>query len=47
MIVLLCFIDINECLSNFCVNGVECINIFGGYICNCKEGWIGLNCVNG
>lgn len=47
MIVLLCFIDINECLSNFCVNGVECINTFGGYICNCKEGWIGLNCVNG
>lgn len=47
MIALLCFIDINECLSNPCVNGAECINTPGGYTCNCKEGWTGLNCANG
>lgn len=47
MITLWYFVDINECLSNPCVNGAECINTPGGYTCNCKEGWTGLNCANG
>lgn len=40
-------VDINECLSNPCVNGADCINTPGGYTCNCKDGWTGLNCANG
>lgn len=41
------FLDIDECMINFCSNGVWCVNIDGFYVCNCFSGWIGLLCIIG
>ena len=40
----LSFAEIDECLSNPCVNGGTCVDLFNSYYCQCPSGWIGQNC---
>ena len=39
--------DINECESEPCVNGGECIDKVGRYICSCPGGYEGVDCQGG
>lgn len=40
--------DIDECLTlSPCLHGGKCINLMGGYRCECPEGWIGKDCNRG
>ncbi|XP_078491148.1 uncharacterized protein LOC100187196 isoform X24 [Ciona intestinalis] len=36
--------DINECLSNPCINGGICINLINSYQCQCPQPAVGPNC---
>lgn len=36
-----CDLNVNECLSNPCVNGGTCRDMTNGYICSCKAGFTG------
>ena len=38
------FIDIDECLSISCLNGGTCINLVGGFMCECPPGFRGDTC---
>jgi protein crumbs len=38
-----CEIDINECESSPCVQGI-CVDNIGGYVCECNEGFEGERC---
>ena len=40
----ICDININECLSNPCLNGGNCIDDINGYTCTCLPGWEGPRC---
>ncbi|XP_076766726.1 cubilin [Xylocopa sonorina] len=35
----------NECLSNPCLNGGTCQDLYEGYQCHCPSNWEGPNCV--
>jgi len=37
-----CSVNINECLSNQCKNGAECIDGIANYTCHCNAGWTGI-----
>lgn len=37
-------LNADNCSSNPCKNGGQCLNTFGGYICKCTESWEGANC---
>lgn len=39
-----CQKDIDECLSNPCLNGGTCIDEINGFTCNCTEQWMGQTC---
>ncbi len=39
-----CDVDINECESNPCKNGAECIDGVNEYTCSCKAGFTGPQC---
>lgn len=39
-----CELEINECLSNPCLNGGACEDLSGGYTCNCPVGFSGDHC---
>lgn len=39
-----CELEINECLSNPCLNGGVCEDLTGGYTCNCPIGFSGDHC---
>lgn len=39
-----CELEINECLSNPCLNGGVCEDQAGGYICSCAVGFSGDHC---
>jgi len=43
-IVVVFFLDINECLNNPCENGGNCTNTPGSYMCMCPSGWTGPRC---
>ena len=36
--------DIDECASNPCQNGGQCIDGINGYTCFCAAGFTGVNC---
>lgn len=41
----LCEEDIDECMSNPCMNNGECIDLVGGFQCNCSNtGYEGVHC---
>ena len=37
-------LEINECLSNPCVNGAACLNEINQFLCVCVEGFTGVYC---
>lgn len=39
--------DVNECTNSPCKNGATCVNLQGGYRCDCKSGYSGSNCETG
>ena len=39
--------DIDECVSNPCKNGGNCIDGINSYKCSCTDGWKGKNCETG
>ena len=41
------FLDINECASNPCLNEATCVDQVNGYVCNCKDGYLGDHCQTG
>lgn len=40
----LCNFEYNECESNPCMNGGQCIDQIGGYECKCTRGYTGNQC---
>ena len=40
-------VDINECLSNPCVNGTICTDAVDAYTCACVAGYTGPQCETG
>lgn len=42
-----CFIDDDECVSDFCLNGGFCLDDINDYFCVCVLGWNGKDCENG
>ena len=44
---LYCLSDINECESEPCINGRECIDKVGHYTCLCPSVFDGVNCQTG
>ncbi|CAH1782635.1 unnamed protein product, partial [Owenia fusiformis] len=39
-----CDVDIDECASSPCLNGVSCVDGIDGYSCICIPGYEGLHC---
>ena len=42
--IIVCYPDLNECLSSPCKNGGICFNYNGSYACVCKPGYQGPRC---
>ena len=42
--VFILFLDINECASQPCQNGGQCVDGVNGYNCTCADGYAGTNC---
>ena len=40
-------IDVDECLSDPCLNGATCTDLMGHYRCDCALGYDGTNCETG
>ena len=38
------FVAVDECASDPCQNGGQCINGLGQYICACRDEYTGYNC---
>ena len=38
------FSDINDCLSNPCLNGANCVDLKDNFKCQCKPGYWGHHC---
>ena len=46
-IMIVLFLDINECVTNPCENGGTCGNTIGSFTCTCVAGYDGDTCENG
>ena len=44
---LCCFIDINDCASDPCLNGATCVDGVNMYTCDCVDGYTGTHCETG
>jgi len=44
---ILCFIEVDDCLSNDCANGATCVDSINQYTCTCPEGFTGKLCESG
>ena len=44
MFVFYLFLDINDCSRNPCQNGGSCIDGVNQFTCQCKPGFLGINC---
>ncbi|KFD67534.1 hypothetical protein M514_12872 [Trichuris suis] len=44
LVLLLCCSDVDECLTIPCINGGECINSYGSYVCVCFSEFTGPHC---
>ena len=44
---ILCFIDVDDCLSNECASGATCVDGIYQYTCICPEGFTGKHCESG
>lgn len=40
-------LDMNECISNPCLNAATCNDLVNGYSCSCATGWTGITCDSG
>ena len=40
-------LDVNECLGSPCQNGGQCLNVQGGYDCQCPAAYFGQDCETG
>lgn len=38
------FLTVDECLSDPCLNGGNCVEEVNGYHCDCSPGWVGTHC---
>jgi len=41
---MLMLVDINDCLSNPCLNGANCVDLKDDYKCECRPGYWGHDC---
>lgn len=41
------FSDENNCVPNPCQNGGQCVDLIGGFECNCANGFQGTLCDEG
>lgn len=39
-----CEANVNECISQPCVNGARCVDDVNGFRCVCLDGFAGLTC---
>ena len=39
-----CFLDIDDCTSDSCLNGGACIDGVNSFTCNCRSGYSGAHC---
>ena len=46
-LVVIHFLDIDDCATNPCQNGGSCTDQINGYTCNCVDGYDGTNCETG
>jgi len=44
---LLLYSEINQCVSDPCLNGGSCADQVNGYVCYCKNGYTGFHCASG
>lgn len=44
---IICFLDVDECFDFLCGESVFCVNVEGFYFCECLDGWMGKNCMEG
>lgn len=39
-----CHFEVNECLSNPCLNNGSCVDQIGGHLCKCPKNYFGSQC---
>ena len=46
-LLILYFLDIDDCAAQPCLNGGVCTDKVNGYQCSCSDGYAGVNCQTG
>ena len=47
MMIYIVFVDIDDCVSNPCLNGGACVDGVNGWTCDCGPTFTGYNCADG